>query len=145
MITEGSYPYTFGGVSSWAHNYIKAMPQHEFVLWVIGAKASDKGKFKYDLPENVVGVYEVFLDDALKIKANKKDKFVFSDDEILTLEKFIDCEKPDWDILFEMFQIRHYNPASFLMSDIFLDVLIKLCKDKLQKTEEEVNKIMNNQ
>ena len=93
LILEGSYPYTFGGVSSWTHNYIKAMPRHEFILWVIGAKASDKGKFKYELPENVKEVHEVFLDDALLIKPNKKDKFKLSDVEKETLKAFIDCNK----------------------------------------------------
>ncbi|MEG1887786.1 MAG: DUF3492 domain-containing protein, partial [Oscillospiraceae bacterium] len=31
MILEGCYPYVRGGVSSWIHNYMLAMPQHEFV------------------------------------------------------------------------------------------------------------------
>ena len=45
-----------GGVSTWMHQYIKEMKEHEFVLWVIGAHAEDKGKFVYELPENVVEV-----------------------------------------------------------------------------------------
>ena len=47
---EGCYPYVHGGVSTWMHSYIEAMKEHEFVLWVIGAKAEDRGKFVYDLP-----------------------------------------------------------------------------------------------
>jgi glycosyltransferase involved in cell wall biosynthesis len=130
LILEGSYPYTFGGVSSWTHNYIKALPQHEFVLWVIGAKASDKGRFKYELPDNVKDVHEVFLDDALLIKPRKKDKFKLTEEERETIKHFIDCNKPDWNILFDMFQVKRYNPASFLMSDDFLDILTELCKEK---------------
>ena len=38
LVLEGSYPYVHGGVSTWMHSYIQAMPEHEFVLWVIGAK-----------------------------------------------------------------------------------------------------------
>ena len=45
LILEGCYPYVFGGVSSWTHQYIKAMPEVEFVLWCIGAKAENRGKF----------------------------------------------------------------------------------------------------
>ncbi len=130
LILEGSYPYTFGGVSSWTHNYIKALPQHEFVLWVIGAKASDKGKFKYELPENVKEVHEVFLDDALLIKPRKKDKFKLGEKERETIKAFIACDRPDWDVLFDMFQVRRLNPASFLMSDVFLDILTELCKER---------------
>ena len=71
MVLEGCYPYINGGVSTWAHQYITEMPEHEFVLWVIGAKAEDKDKFVYTLPENVVEVHQVFLDDALKVRPNK--------------------------------------------------------------------------
>lgn len=67
LILEGSYPYVHGGVSTWMHAYIQAMQEHEFVLWVIGAKAEGRGKFVYDLPSNVVEVEEVFLDDALRL------------------------------------------------------------------------------
>ncbi len=130
LILEGSYPYTFGGVSSWTHNYIKALPQHEFVLWVIGARSRDKGRFKYELPENVKEVHEVFLDDALRVRANKRDKFVLSGQEKETLSKLIDCERPDWNLLFNMYQDRDYNPASFLMSQEFLDIMTDLCKEK---------------
>lgn len=57
------------------HQYITVMKEHEFVLWVIGAHACDRGKFVYELPDNVVEVHEVFLDDALKLKehGNQKD------------------------------------------------------------------------
>ena len=67
LILEGSYPYINGGVSTWMHQYITEMPEHEFVLWVIGAKASDRDHFVYQLPPNVVEVKQVFLDDALRI------------------------------------------------------------------------------
>lgn len=50
----------FGGVSTWMHQYINKMKEHEFVLWVIGAKAENRGKFVYEFPENVTEVHEVF-------------------------------------------------------------------------------------
>ena len=59
LVLEGCYPYVHGGVSTWMHSYIEAMKEHEFVLWVIGAKAEDRGKFVYDLPDNVVEVHAV--------------------------------------------------------------------------------------
>ena len=58
LVLEGCYPYVHGGVSTWMHGYIQAMPEHEFVLWVIGAHAADRGKFVYELPSNVVEVRE---------------------------------------------------------------------------------------
>ena len=130
LILEGSYPYTFGGVSSWMHQYIRAMPQHEFVLWVIGAHAKDKGKYKYELPSNVTGIHEVFLDDALKVKPGRRDRYKLDAEQKKALSKMMDCDPPDWDVLLDMFQDKRYNPAGFLMSDDFLDVLSALCKEK---------------
>ena len=81
LILEGCYPYVHGGVSTWMHQYIKEMKEHEFVLWVIGAHAEDKGKFVYELPENVVEVKEVFLDDALHVKDTGKLLHIFTREE----------------------------------------------------------------
>lgn len=50
LILEGSYPYVHGGVSTWMHQYITEMKEHEFVLWVVGATHKQKGKFVYELP-----------------------------------------------------------------------------------------------
>ena len=42
LVLEGCYPYVFGGVSTWMHQYINQMQEHEFVLWVIGGKCRKK-------------------------------------------------------------------------------------------------------
>lgn len=70
LVLEGCYPYVNGGVSTWMHQYITEMPQHEFVLWVIAAKREDKDKFVYELPSNVTEIHQVFLDDALRLKGD---------------------------------------------------------------------------
>ncbi len=132
MILEGSYPYVFGGVSSWTHQYIQAMPEVEFVLWCIGAKAKDKGKFKYKLPENVVEVQEVFLDDALRLRLNRKERkhLHFTPEEKEAFSNLFEGKNLDWDVLFELFQKRGVNPVSMLMSQEFLEVLVQLCSEK---------------
>ena len=80
LVLEGSYPYVHGGVSTWMHAYIQAMPWQEFSLWVIGAKAQDRGKFVYELPPNVKEVEEVFLDDALRLHG-EQHPVLFTADE----------------------------------------------------------------
>lgn len=75
LILEGCYPYVNGGVSSWMHNYINEMTEHEFVLVTIGANAESRGNFKYELADNVVEVKEVFwmmLSKFLGILTSKK-------------------------------------------------------------------------
>ena len=102
LILEGCYPYVHGGVSTWMHQYITIMKEHEFVLWVIGAKAEQKGKFVYDLPDNVTEIHEVFLDDALKIRENGVRYVRFSPEEECALGEVMDCKSPDWEILFRL-------------------------------------------
>lgn len=125
---EGSYPYVRGGVSSWAHNLIRANPQHEYILWVIGAKAEDRGKFKYELPENVIAVHEVFMDDALRRTATRKDFRKFSEEELAALRELVICGEPDWEVLFRLYNKEKANPAAFLMSQDFLDILLEICQ-----------------
>ena len=113
LILEGCYPYINGGVSTWMHQYINEMPEHEFVLWVIGAKAEDKDKFVYNpLPENVTQVHQVFLDDALRLKDNSILTYHFTKKEKEALEKLVLSDKPDWDLLFDLYQVRKINPMA---------------------------------
>ena len=61
MVAEGCYPYVVGGVSSWINSLIHLFPQHEFILLSIVADRSVRGKFVYELPDNVTEVYELYL------------------------------------------------------------------------------------
>ncbi len=130
LVLEGSYPYVHGGVSTWMHSYIQNMKEHEFVLWVIGAKAKDKGKYAYELPENVVEIHEVFLDDALKVKPNKKQRVQLDEEEKKACREMMECARPDWNVVCRMFQDKKLNPASFLMGEDFLEAITGLCKEK---------------
>lgn len=129
LILEGCYPYITGGVSSWVHQYMNAMPEHEFVLVAIGADDSIRGKFRYKLPENVKEIREVFLNDALKkTYAGRKNRF--SEEEIRALHDLIRCESPDWETLFRMYAENRIEPHSFLTSRKFLDILTRICEEE---------------
>ena len=127
VILEGCYPYVTGGVSTWIHQYIQAMREHQFVLWTVAASSEDRGKFKYKLPENVVEVHEVFLQDALKMEPEGQ-KYQFNQHEIQALADFVHCTRPDWDVLFEMYNDRKISPMSFLLSQEFLNILVDICE-----------------
>lgn len=133
VILEGSYPYVTGGVSTWMQEYMEAMPQHEFVVWAVGADNSLKGKFKYILPKNVVGVQEVFLNEALK-PAGRPKRYVFSEEEKQVLRDFIDCNHPDWEMLFRMYAEKQVGPMAFLMSEDFLNILTQICENEYPYT-----------
>lgn len=125
LILEGCYPYVTGGVSSWMHQYIQAMPQHEFVLWTIGANSRDRGKFKYAMPDNVVEVKELFLNDALTMSFSRQ-RYHFTAEEQEQLQKFIECGDPDWDVLYRIYHDKGVSPIAFLMSEEFLNILTRI-------------------
>lgn len=133
VILEGCYPYVTGGVSTWIHQYMQAMPQHEFVVWAIGASSEDKGKFKYTLPDNVVEVKEIFLNDALTM-AFHKEHYRFNDEEMKELRDFINCRNPNWELLFHMYHDKKVSPIAFLMSEDFLRILIAICHEEYPYT-----------
>lgn len=128
LILEGCYPFVHGGVSTWMHQYINEMSEHEFVLWVIGAKAEDRDKFVYTLPENVVEVQQVFLDDALHLKENRFFNYKFSEAEKEAHKKLVASDTPDWNILFDLYQVKKINPVSYLKSEGFLQTLMEICE-----------------
>ena len=128
LILEGCYPYINGGVSTWMHQYINEMPEHEFVLWVIGAKAEDKDKFVYTLPENVVEVQQVFLDDALRVKDSGVFGHHFNEEEKEAHRRLVLSDNPDWNLLFELYQVQQVNPMSYLKSQSFLETLTETCE-----------------
>ena len=130
LILEGCYPYVFGGVSTWMHQYINQMEEHEFVLWVIGAKAESRGKFVYELPPQVKEVHEVFLDDALKLKDKKRMRYIFSEEEKKSLKELMLCGRPDWEVLFRLYHDKEINPMAFLKSEAFLEILTECCEEQ---------------
>ena len=129
LVLEGCYPYVHGGVSTWTHAYIRAMPEHEFVLWTVGAAASSRGQFVYELPSNVVEVREVFLDDALRL-GGRQAKARLSADELAALRELLSLGAPDWDVLFELMQRRRVHPLSLLQSRTFMDEFSELCLEQ---------------
>lgn len=129
LILEGSYPYVRGGVSSWTNGYIKSMPEHEFVLWLIGSDSKKRGIFKYEIPENVVEIHEVFLDDALKappVKKTRKNQRL-NELEIAEHKKLIQNQVFDLEIVTRLYNQKKMNINTFLMSDAFLDIILEMC------------------
>ncbi len=60
LILEGTYPYVSGGVSAWTHDLIR---EHKHLTFAIMALVPPNAelKLKYELPENVAGITNVFL------------------------------------------------------------------------------------
>lgn len=122
MIVEGCYPYTVGGVSSWVHKFIQSFPNTEFVLQTIVSDRNTERKFMYELPENVIEVHELYLQDddwhktkRLKSKLNKN--------EYKVLRSLILNRNVAWDELFKLFQNKRLSLNKLLMGEDFLRII----------------------
>ncbi len=65
LILEGTYPFVTGGVSSWVHRLVTKLNDLTFTIVHLSPKPDYYPKgHRYTLPDNVVGVREVYLQHA---------------------------------------------------------------------------------
>ena len=126
VICEGCYPFVAGGVSSWLHGLIRTMPEHEFVIWAIGAQEKSRGHYAYEMPDNVVELKDVYLDEMMSCHITKPRRSEVSEAEKETLRALIRCDKPDWETVFRFFSLSSIENVRFLMSETFLDLIEEL-------------------
>lgn len=65
MITEGSYPFVVGGVSTWVHDLLTSLDDISFSLVHIGVSRELSDKPRYQLPKNVLDFRQVHLMDTV--------------------------------------------------------------------------------
>lgn len=64
LLLEGTYPHVRGGVSTWVHQVITALPEVRFGILYIGADRKSSGEPKYPVPPNVRSVARCYLFDS---------------------------------------------------------------------------------
>lgn len=124
MVVEGCYPYVMGGVSSWVHSIIKMFPKVEFCIAAVIPDRSYRGKFVYELPENVSEIYEIYIND--KDWVSKKASRSMSDKEYATLRHLIMDSDVDWDGVFSFFKKKERSLNDLLMGEDFLNIITAL-------------------
>lgn len=81
IITEGTYPYVMGGVSTWIAQLIDSMPDLKFTVLNISPSRQSKREVRYQLPRNLVGLHDSFIFDSVldgrDNLANLQDIFLF--------------------------------------------------------------------
>jgi glycosyltransferase involved in cell wall biosynthesis len=63
LILEGTYPYVRGGVSSWVHKMVTQMPDIKFSILSIMPSPRDTKEVKFNLPDNIQSIINVYLHD----------------------------------------------------------------------------------
>lgn len=122
MIVEGCYPYVVGGVSSWVHKFIQSFPDLEFVLQTIVSDRNPERKMKYQLPENVVEIHELYLQDEDWYK-KKHLKNRLNKDEYQAVRSLVMNRHVNWEQLFSLFQSRNISLNKLLMGEDFLRII----------------------
>ena len=125
IIAEGCYPYVVGGVSSWIHSLIQSFPGQEFVILAIAANRSLRGKYMYELPENVTEVHELYLNDC-DWGSKKRHKSRMKRKEYRALRGLMLGQRVEWEVLFDLFQKGSYSLNALLMGEDFLNA-VKEC------------------
>lgn len=123
IIVEGCYPYVMGGVSSWIHSLMNKMPDVEFYIQTLIVDRSQSGKFHYKLPDNVVELREIYLQDEDWVGRRLKVKLKLKQNEKQALRSLIFGEDVIWNDLFDMFRNRVISVNALLMGRDFYDII----------------------
>ena len=132
IIAEGSYPYVIGGVSSWIQTLVSSMPEHEFIIYSIGANGEDRGAYKYQLPDNIVEIQEVFLDSCLEEPSRPGKKYKLNEKQKIVIKSLLLKEKPEWEHIFSLFSGRNLeidHVSNLLASRDLFDIIQEVCRE----------------
>lgn len=127
IVAEGCYPYMVGGVSSWVHSMIKQFPDYQFIILAIVANRSLRGKFKYELPENVLEVHELYLEDYdwAGDYGRRHRKVKLSNQEYDALKSLLLNQNVDWETLVKLFSEKKFSLNEFLMGEDFFQAVLE--------------------
>ena len=137
MIAEGSYPYIAGGVSSWINQIILAFPEHKFKIISIMPSGNENIELKYKIPDNVIKIRTIFLDDFFNIKHRKiKKNPHLSSEEKKELIKLIRIKRNvNWEFLVSFFnnKKRVGSCIDFLQSKFFFNETVNFYQELYSK------------
>ena len=123
IVAEGCYPYMVGGVSGWINSMIQSFPNVEFILLAIVANRSMRGKFAYELPENLTEVYEVYLeDDEWRLQIRHHEAHL-NKEEYRQVRNMILNQETDWNVIFDLFHNKIHSVNDFLMGKDFFHIV----------------------
>ncbi len=122
IVAEGCYPYTVGGMSSWAHGLIRSFPGQEFIILAVVSNRDLRGKFVYELPENVVEVQELYLDDVDWCKRRGR-RSRMNRKEYQALRSLLLGKQVEWEVLIDFFQKKKRSLNDLLMGEDFFNAV----------------------
>lgn len=120
LVVEGAYPYLTGGVSSWIQRMLLEMDDIEFVIQTLVIDRHQQREMKYDIPDNVVEIQEIYLFDEDYGRNNQK--LTLSQPEYEAFASLFYGVDVQWEALFEFFQTQTVSLNDLLSSKYFLEL-----------------------
>jgi polysaccharide biosynthesis protein PelF len=134
MMTEGTYPYGFGGVSVWCDQLIRGMPGYDFCL--VAIVATEAEQVVWSLPRNVTSLSTVLLwGPALAGRASgRRDGLplrLLSELVDTLLDSSAEAQPRFADVLHELFEFgQHGNLSAGLASEKAVRLLSEAWADR---------------
>lgn len=95
-----------------------------------GSQGGGQGKFKYELPAQVAGNPRGVPGRRPAPAPDGEGKLRFTPEQVTALRQLLACEAPDWEVLFDTYNVKKTGVLSFLMSEEFLNILLEMCREK---------------
>lgn len=121
LIVEGAYPYLTGGVSSWMQQMMNRLGDVEFIIQTLAVRRDDSRVFKYDIPDNVTEIRELYLFDDDYVKSKKK-KLKLKKREYEAFKSLFFGSHVDWECLFDFFNKNQVSIDDLITSNDFLNM-----------------------
>jgi len=135
MITEGSYPYVVGGVSTWVHDLISSMPDISFAVMHIGVSKDLAGEVRYKLPANVVDFRNLYLMESVPfMKMTLRPRRAAWAALEREIQEIVDGKTPSLDHLLDRFSPGRpdaLTPYDIFHGKGFWDILVRLYRRHL--------------
>lgn len=124
LVVEGCYPYVVGGVSSWIHSLIQQFPETEFLVQTVTADRKQRGKFAYELPENVTEVREIYLqDEDWTGTGRSRGRRKLTPREFSAVSSLVMGQEVQWEQVFAAFEDPELSLNGLLMGPQFLEMV----------------------
>lgn len=131
LITEGSYPYILGGVSSWINNFISNSKEYEFIIYSISSGLKSDNTFKYKIPSNVIEIKDIFLGEINVSKCKTGKEYNLSKEDKDILKDLLLSKNVNWSGIFEFFKENKFKKiGEFFMSKDFYGIVMEAYKEK---------------
>jgi polysaccharide biosynthesis protein PelF len=140
LLTEGTYPYSPGGVSVWCDQLVRGLAPHRFTVHAITAHADNTTM--WELPDNVMGVRPVPLwDEAPTPKRSVRHSFALSAafEQLAVSIARVDGREMFLDALHQLYEIAQVTPlAGALRTKESLTVLLGAMQEAISVDRESV-------